>query len=160
MEQPKKEKTKLTVKVYDPDKVQFTEKELIARKKVQADNKTEAKAKAVSKERGLNLDTKTGTMTPRAYEKKLIKAKPGTGKESMIIDGGGKVLSKARPESKEHDEMVRKYKSDSTATMKSRKTNAELNEIQMDRGTNTNEFKKKVIAAENTEKYKQKNNRG
>jgi len=159
MEQPNKDKKKLalSVKVIDPDKVKFTDTELAQHKKVQKDNKTEAKAKVISEKSGMDLDTKTGTMNPRPYEKRLIKAKEGSGKQSMVVDGGGKVLSKAVPGTRQAEEQERNYKSDSTMTVNARKRNSELNEIQMDRGTNTKEFKKRIQKAEAEEKYNQKN---
>lgn len=159
MEQPDKDKKKYTVREVQKNangEIELTPEEVRRNKIVKEKSTTEPQKESFKKTEGLDLDTKSGTTSPRPYEKKLQLAKQGSGKQSRLVDGGGKVLREAQPGSVEEKKLKAYYKQQKVHTESSRKEKSDVHNVQVGKGDKTEAYERKVQDAVNRGKMQEK----
>ena len=155
MEQPKKEKQKITVrKVGDGNlngELELTLKEVQQRQKLSKDIKTDSFKKNIKDISGVNINDDKAT--PIVQSRKVVKGGPGV--KTKVIAEDGTVASEAKAGSDEEKEMLRRLKNQEADTNKRRRYNSEYVNYQL--GDENSVYEKKLREQEesrnNREKY-------
>ena len=155
MEQPKKEKQKITVrKVGDGNlngELELTLKEVQQRQKLSKDIKTDSFKEAIKDISGVNINDDKAT--PIVQSRKVVKGGPGV--NTKVIAEDGTVASEARAGSDKEKEMLRKLKNQQNDTNKRRESNSEHLNYKL--GEENSLYQKKLREQEesknNREKY-------
>lgn len=130
MEQPKKEKKKSVTGDYIDGSSELNySKEDAKRNIIVKERSTKPIGRTSMAKVGVKLD-ESGQATPMSYEKKIVKAKVGSGQKTREFDGGGKVISEAVPGSDQEKELIRKYEVKKAYTEEQRKRTSDVHNYQ------------------------------
>ena len=131
MEQPKKDKKKSVTGDYigsSANELNYS-KEDAKRNIIVKERSTKPIGRESMGRIGVKLDA-SGQATPMAYEKKIIKAKVGSGQKTREFDSSGKVISEAVPGSDKEKELERKHKNLKDYTAERRGKQADVHNYQ------------------------------
>lgn len=131
MLQPKKEKVKPVTGDYinsTSDDLNYS-KEDAKRNIIVKERSTTDPGREGMKGVGVKLD-ESGKATPIAYEKKIVKAKVGSGQKTREFDAAGNVISEVVPGSKQETELERKHQNAKDYTKDRRQKTSDVHNYQ------------------------------
>lgn len=144
MEQPKKEKKKSVTGDYINGSSELNySKEDAKRNIIVKERSTKPIGRTSMAKVGVKLD-ESGQATPIAYEKKIIRAKIGSGQKTREFDGGGKLISEADPGTDKEKELLRKHEVTKKYTEEQRKRTADVHNYQTGDADDNPVYQKKL----------------
>ena len=158
MEQPKKEKKKITVKnagngnlngmMEKENELLLNKQELERNAKVTKQSTTPEFAKNMKETQGVIMN-KEGKATPKIQNRNIQIAKPGSGQKTRVIGEDRSVIAEADPGTAQEKEMIRKVKAQEADTNRRRSNAADVVNYQTGDGKGNRVYDEKLNQQKN-----------